>query len=354
MQTLIQPAVGEIGSDPLALERELLAFRGFYASLSDRRDLFFMFFTSSLLHWVIKCERLVPPEIPLVLLGANLLPEERRWVEENLGRPFHHIGLAVDDRIVWEFLFQTCEHNFGWLDIDCFVLNPELFREMRSIAPGVVANHTFSLSRFGIGMPMTFFLFLSRQALESVLLTVEVSPALYAGERFQSGHDAGASFTRRLNPELIALLRKVLPAGTDGSLPFFSEPRSFDTLQVYHLVALALGYRFGRVRPLAHQEASDEIVHVGKVSYYRKISVRLDSAEKIRAYTLFLQTEYFFLEDARHLLPRQYGEHREEIGARLRELGAATGMDDIRKLLSQVLCAKGASAYALEKISNGR
>ena len=85
-----------------------------------------MFFTERLLHWVVNAERHVPRDVNLVLIGSALPDEEQRWLRENLDRPFHNIRLGVDDNTTWEFLFATNRQNFGYLDIDCFVLQPKV------------------------------------------------------------------------------------------------------------------------------------------------------------------------------------------------------------------------------------
>ena len=106
----------------------LREIKSFCAGL-DRPNPFYMFFTEGLLHWVCQAERLVPPEVNLVLIGSNLPEEEVRWLAEHVDRPLHNIRLGVDDNTTWEFLLAANTSNFGYLDIDCFVLAPELFEQ---------------------------------------------------------------------------------------------------------------------------------------------------------------------------------------------------------------------------------
>jgi hypothetical protein len=122
-------------------------FQRFYASLPDKQDIFYMFFTSGLLQWASRTLSFVPEDVNVVLLGSDLQRDEIAWIRENLPRSFHHIRLHVDDKIVWEFLFATNLHNFGWIDVDCFVLQPALFSEMKRIEPKIVANSVWSSRR---------------------------------------------------------------------------------------------------------------------------------------------------------------------------------------------------------------
>jgi hypothetical protein len=92
----------------------LQEFQRFYAALPDKKDIFYMFFTSGLLQWASRAAAFAPPEVNLVLLGSDLQPEEIAWIRDNVYRPVHSIRLRMDDRAVWEFLFETNRHSFGW------------------------------------------------------------------------------------------------------------------------------------------------------------------------------------------------------------------------------------------------
>src|SRR5829696_1905568 len=124
-----------------AFEREhLQAFRNFHAGLANRRNIVYMFFTSNLLHWLSRALSFVPEGVNVVLIGSDLGEDEQEWVLRKVRHPFHHIGSRVDDNAVLELVFATAEHDFAWLHIDCFVLNPALFDEMMSFGDGVAMN----------------------------------------------------------------------------------------------------------------------------------------------------------------------------------------------------------------------
>src|SRR5271165_7100103 len=98
-------------------EREYLAkFLSFYEQLPDKRNIFYVFFSSALLHWVKTILAFIPDRVNIVLIGSQLKQGELEWLRTAQNRPFHHIPMRVDDKTVWEFLFEVNRHNFGWLD----------------------------------------------------------------------------------------------------------------------------------------------------------------------------------------------------------------------------------------------
>lgn len=331
-------------------EEHLEAFQAFYAGLRNKQAIFYSFFTAGLLHWVWHSARLAPADANLVLLGSALDPEEQDWLRR-LGRPFHHIALDVDDKTVWEFLFRTNRHDFGWLDIDCLVLNPALFGEMARIEPDVLANCVFSFrGRDCLDVPLTYFIFLNAGVIRSVTARVPVSPCTYSYRRSRAARRGAYAFARVLTPELIALLAKVLPRGSDGRPLFLSEDSYYDTLQVYQAAAQALGFRLHKVRPIGWEAASDELVHVGKASYYRTRWDDPDSPEKRHSYALLLQTEYLLLVGIRDQMPARYGQLLEELSNELAILGIPAEPRRIRETLQAMGSGAGLGAGALARV----
>jgi hypothetical protein len=336
------------------LEREhLREFQEFYSRLPDKRDIFYLFFTSDLLHWVTRTLSFVPDHVNVVLLGSNLSEEESAWIRANLRRPFHPIRLWTDDKTVWEFLFQTNEHHFGWLDIDCFALEPGLFREMAAIGPGEVSNCIWSLTApGGTELPCSYFLFLNADIIRTVQEQVPLSPTTYSYDvRKRPGRPYPYAYSRLVAPHHRRLLEKVLPPGKKGRPVYASESRFYDTLQLYHLVATALGFRLHKVRPLtaAQQLASPEVVHVGKVSYYQRYQ-KLDVPELQRIYTLLSQIDYALLSEMGSRLPAQYEVLRGKIGADLQRLGAATDVETIQALVCAGMARVGAHPSVMARI----
>ena len=314
--------------------RDFADFRRFYEQLPDQRDIFFLFFTERLLHWAVKALQFVPPEVNVVVVGSNLTREEAEWIRSHIDRPFHHVAVRIDDKTFWEFLFKVARHNFGWLDIDCFVANPRLFEEMKQIDDGVSLNSIWSYTGSGgHDVLCTHFLFLNVATLRAIEAQgVAVTPCTcnYEGSNIGRG---SFSFSKAPTRRQVALLRQVLPPG-DRGLPAYPSDvparfniKCFDTLILYQFVAQALGYRLHKVRSLSGTPEtpgsfSPEVLHVNAASNYL-ILKDLDGIFQ-EHYRRMLQLDYFLLSDTLETspdFPSHYRSRREEIAAELSRLG---------------------------------
>jgi hypothetical protein len=305
-------------------------FRQFYAGLPDQQDIYFMFFSRGLLHWVLKSLSYVPDHVNLVLLGTDLPDDEQDWIRKNLKRPFHNIGMRVNDKIAWTFLFEVNEFNFGWLDIDCLVLNSDLFDDMRTVADRDSVNGTWWFdSDFGFELSATYFMFFNVQAIKELRAArIAHSPNCYAyhtiscppfGQNYYS-----EPITRRARRQLL----QVVPPDEAGNPRPPAREHHFETTVVPQLMARSLGFGARHVRNLRRQawnyagyeELSDEIVHIGAVSYASVLS-------EFRRPTGYPETELrYLLADNVALgdggrLPASYEPKRELITAELARAG---------------------------------
>ncbi|HKH48537.1 MAG TPA: phosphopantetheine-binding protein, partial [Thermoanaerobaculia bacterium] len=305
-------------------------FAAFYRGLERREDIVYMFFTSDLLHWLDRALAFVPPEVNVVLIGSDLTADEIAWIRSHYRRPFHHIRSRVDDITVMEFVFQMAEHNFGWLHVDCFVLNPSLFAEMAAVAEDVVANCIWShpiegSSETALHSAFVVFNFAVIQKLRASGL--EVSPSTY---NYRGGPKGRTITHRKLynrvpTPRHVELLRRVLPPGFAGLPEYPLRDGYFQVMVLYQLVANALGYRLHHVRELLRdgtgsaQSFSDEIVHVNGVATYKRYK---DAGDTVggRFYALLLQADYVLLAGLGGEAPPRYRQLRGELEAELERL----------------------------------
>lgn len=326
----------------------LLDFQRFYRGLSDQRDIFYVFFTTDLLHWVVRNLEMVPDDVNLVLLGAKLAPEEVRWVEENVSRPFHHVEVPADDKTIWELLFQTNRRHFGWLDIDCFVLEPELFSAMADIAPDVLANCAWTYKGSArCEILKTYLVFMNVDVIRETTTRFPVSSCTYSFERARYGRSTLYGFNDVLTPEMIERLREFVPPGPDGKPSFISEEEFFDTLQVYQLLACSLGYRLHKVRPSTiHNDA----VHVGKVSYYNTGWSQGTLPENREIFELIQRVDYLVLSESYDRLPERYAERWHQITREFPGLGVPTEIEAVRESLVRILTVGGMSHEAATRL----
>jgi catechol 2,3-dioxygenase-like lactoylglutathione lyase family enzyme len=292
MQRVI-PASTRIGLRDQRLARverpHLEEFRAFYDQLTDQNDIYYMFFAGGLLHWVVNAERHIPGDVNLVLVGSALSPAEQDYIRAHLKRPFHNIRLGVDDNTTWEFLFAVNRRNFGYIDIDCFALNPALFGELAQIPDDVAVNAIWTYEAApGIPIGCTHFTFINAAVVQELHRRGrDISPTNYdwAGSDIPSLHSR--TYCRLPDARQRRMLLEVLPPDDRGRPLPPGEAPFFDTLVAYQVVASATGFRTNRTRPLVHrtqaslhtpgtggrtwqQDMSDEVIHVGGVSYYWK------------------------------------------------------------------------------------
>jgi len=173
----------------------------FYRALPNKRDIFYMFFSSGLLNWVAKSTSYLPDDLNLVLIGSDLPADEQQWVRDHLRWPFVHLDLRIDDNTAWDFLYEVNEHSFGWLDTDCLVLNDGLFGELAEIADTDVVNAVWWHDT-GSGFPLgnTYFMFVNIAAVRAVRdAGLGAKGGMYSYHAFNR-HVPGRAFRRDLRP----------------------------------------------------------------------------------------------------------------------------------------------------------
>jgi catechol 2,3-dioxygenase-like lactoylglutathione lyase family enzyme len=344
------------------LRPHLAEFRAFYERLENKRDIFYMFFTGGLLHWAVKAESYVPPEVNLVLVGSDLSVDERAWIKANLNRPFHHVNLPVNDWPVWDFLLATNRTNFGWLDIDCLVLNPTVFREMADVPPDAAVNSLWSYdSGYGVRIANTYLVFVNAaavRALRSRAIPVWARPHDWRGG--DRSEQAGMRcFYRIPGARERRVMLQVAPPDANGRPRSPGSRSFFDTLSIYQILAHAIGFRTNQVRKLENpmlgpvpaggqpsllpQDMSDELVHVGGISYYSEHFHNPDV--RIR----YLEADYLTLRGWAPRLPSWYQERCSAVADELRAFGVepTRAEADLREYLHTV---GGLSADAIDKV----
>jgi hypothetical protein len=336
-------------------------FAAFYRSLERREDIVYMFFTTGLLHWLERALLFVPPEVNLVLIGSDLSADEAAWVRSrgcSRRRPFHHIRSRVDDNAVLDFAFQVAEHNFGWLHVDCFVLDPRLFAEMAAIAEDTVANCIWShpVADGAAAALHSAFVFLNVAVIRELRARgIEASPCTYS----YSGMPIGRTVTRRRlysrvpTRRHVELLSRLLPPGVIGLPQYPLRNGYFQVLVLFQLVANVLGYKLHHVRELLRdgsasaQGFSDEIVHINGVATYKRYR---DDEESTfgRFYPVLLQADYALLAALGDAPPPRYQELRGELDTELARLGIAPG--EVHGNLRAFLGERGIGEASLDRI----
>jgi len=296
-ESAAQPA--EIQNMDAVEEPHLGDFRAFYESLPPGPH-WFMFFTSGLLNIVDRALRFLPQGVSVVLVGSSLPEEELGWLRRAHPEcPFHHVPLLIDDKTIWEFLFATATEDFGWIDVDCFILDSSLLDEMQEPGDRVALSGTFCFAP----RPLlrTHLLWTSIDAVARLRAEVPTSPTTYSYTLTHAQRYPEHSFCRILRADHIAHIGKVIDlddrnqpvVGQSGILELYSNgitlqssERSrasevfsgstrrlfpiYDTLVVAQLVLQSLGYQSRVVRG-GISDISAAAVHWKSISYHRRI-----------------------------------------------------------------------------------
>ncbi|SES27223.1 hypothetical protein SAMN05216188_12950 [Lentzea xinjiangensis] len=342
----------------------LREFAQFYRGLADHRDVFYMFFTGGLLHWVVSAIRHVPADVNLVLLGSDLPEEDETWLRRNVNRPLHVVRLGIDDNTMWEFLFEVNEHNFGWIDIDCFVLKPKLFADMTRLEDGVAVNGVWTYEAApSVPISCTHFAFLDVGVIRELRRAQQpISPTNYDYRGMNVFLHPRTNCRILTGPQQSRLLRVLPPDEHGRPLPPGDGP-FFDTLVAYQIDAAAAGYRTHAVRPLAHrseaslqveegadrlwqQDMTDEVVHVGGVSYYQRYFHGVD----LRA--MYAAAEHMLLSRLVDRLPRTYSMMLAGRRADLEHLGVRSE-DAENLILRHLVVDRGISPESAARVIGG-
>ncbi len=328
----------------------LRSFQAFYDNLPEKRNICYMFFTGDLLHWVAKAASYVPDDVNLVVIGSAFPEYEQEWLRDELRRPFHHVGLRIDDNTAWEFLLATNEYNFTWLDIDCLVINDQLFDEMTVMAPDTSVNAVWWMdSGFGFAVASTYFMTVNTMA-ERALRTagIAVSPNMYSRRPFNRQVAGRRCYSDVLTGRQRRRLLKILPPDESGQPSFAGEGMTlYDTMVVHQLMARTAGFSAHPVRRLARrsaggagssfEEISDEIIHIGGVSYAGALSEFSDFYHAPLTRLRYLLADYVALLGAAGRLPARYAERHDLVVRELARHGLtpAAALDAARQHLTQ-------------------
>jgi len=320
--------------------RYLRSVEQFYSALDNKENIFYVFFTRNLLHWLSATLSFVPSDCNIVLIGAGLSDEEVNWVRNRVRYPFLHLQDEIDLNTIWDILFSVNQNNFGWLDVDCLILNPCLFQEMRTTEPDIAINSLWTHAACGptkrpFHVLESYFLFFNIAVLKK-LRGVGILPR------------ASASAADRRQ---IAILKKLIPSDqsmrqhleTVSGKAFIHRLLNFEfaPLVLYQLLANACGFKLNRVRFLTeidsfnfHNYYSDEAIHVFPSIRYFDTFGWSGIDQKLR-----LASDYLLMTSMLRSLPPSYLERKRFLESKLRDLDLNAGV--ARALLYEYLALLG-------------
>lgn len=325
-------------------------FQDFYNELDDKKDIFYMFFTSGLLFWANKSLSLVPKTENIVVIGAGLTDTEVEWIKNSFQYPFFHIDHYVDDRVVWELLMHTNEFSFGWLDVDCFVFDPQIFHDMKQIDDDTAINSIWSWeSNLEFEFQNTYMMFFNVKVYKELKAKgIHITPYAYAYEHMMPETNVDI---HTIQKEHIEIMEKVIPLDlypiakySDHGLPFF------DTLLLYQIITRAYGYKMKKVRNLSFNHyVSNEIIHVGDASYFTE---KKGNKPKFLTdnYKIYLYIAYLILDSMMDKLPQTYRVQMKLAKSRL--LFCQYNIEDAKEFVNQYMTQRGICKDVIERLIN--
>lgn len=330
-------------------EKVVLEFKEFYSGLKDNNKLFYIFFTTDLLFWVKKALSFVPDDINIIVICAGLTKDELIWVNKYIIRPKFVIEQHCDDRDIWDMLFQVNEKSFGWMDIDCFVLNKDIFYEIAEIDNQTAINCIWTCKSDNfpdIEFVNTHFLFLNISTIETLKQAgIEVSPRTYVYDLSDM-----VPFTRSdiiLPKHLEIIGKKVSEKIYPDTVENF---HFFDTLQLYQIVVESLGFRINKVRNLCTEHYfTDEVIHIGAASNYSEPNMeKFPEFKKWDNLNRYLTVSYTILKQYVEDLPIKYRIKEKMVAIHMQRLGI--NPDIVKSSIFRSLCDLGISSQSIEKI----
>lgn len=310
----------------------------FYEGLSNKDDVFYVYFGTHLLHWVWTTLRFVPPQVNVVLIASGLTGDEEAWVRARIDRPFLHLDQMTLTNAILDALFEVNTRNFGWLDPDCFIMNPSLFDEMRQLAPDTAINCVWTHAACGptkrpFHVLETYFLFFNISAIEAL------------GRQGIMPRPSATAPTLSQARALHGLIPADASRNEQYSFAFAHRLLTFDfaRLVLFQLLANTCGFRLNRVRFFTELDTfnpynyySDEAIHVFPT--IRQFASR-DPSDGDQQHRLM--SDYLLMSSMLHELPRGYEARRQFIEGKLREGNGLVPVETMRSMIAGYLAARG-------------
>lgn len=275
-------------------------FSGFYNKLEPKKDIFFLYCTTNLLHYVLGNVGFHKKIVNLVLITGGLSAEEREFISNTIKIPVCHLERAYIDFYIWDLLIETCKENFGWLDIDCFIRSKSVLEDICDIAPETffqaVWERKYSFYQYRGILSSTYLVFINISVAREIWKECPQSsmiPVVFS----DNIEDFAFEEYRKLEEEEIERLKTVYPQIAENKI-------GLDTTHYYQLLAVSRGYQIKMVRGLKNNDFSEEIIHLGGAHRMEKYSLGVN---RHRFYDKFnMRFSFYLLKQFSNILPIQY------------------------------------------------
>jgi len=279
--------------------------------------------------------RRVPADVNLVIITAGVDQDEKDIIEKYIGREVIYLENVYPDMSIWEILFRYNKYSFGWLDVDCFVFDSSLFKDLSDLNDGVGVNTVWAgrFSRYQIEdwLGNTFFAFYNKRAMNEIFDKYGfISPRI---ARFP---DKDLNYLDKecyvdISEEQIELLKDKFPLFKEN------ERGYFDTTHLYQIYILMNGMKIGRVRNVdsLKEYYFNGALHLGGCN---RIHVyRLDNPKTNMVFKFNMRFSYLLLKKYLPILPEYYREIYKVFTKTLKDNGICADVENLRSSISRYM-----------------
>lgn len=326
----------------------LQKFEKFYDSLENKTDIFYMFFTTGLLFWAVKSLSLIKNYVNIVVICSSLDEEEIKWMKKNIKNPTYFMDTLCSDGIILDLLFKVNKNNFGWIDADCFILDPTVFYKISQIKKNVSINCLWSYKDDNCLIKdkcflNTYFYFLNIEAIKAVQSTnIKITPHLYYYDKKDEGNKNDVFITEKPQIQLTKQQLKIIKNYfREGEFPNHhnTDAKFFDTLIAYQLIADYNGYSINSLYSDIGYFCN-EAIHIGGAHLFSNEQFsRIPKTNISEKFILYYSAAYYILNQSIDILPSKYKCVLYMLEKTINHVGILC--EDIEKLLLQYLKNNG-------------
>lgn len=304
-------------------------FVSVYQNLENKKNIFYMYFTTNLLHYALESTQFVPDNVNLVVITGGLEQEEIALIHRRMNIPTVHLSRRYNDGHIWEMLFNVNKHNFGWIDVDCFASSPDLFSDLVKIDDHTAINTVWARKHdyYGIDdyFANTYLQFININIAKNIMNKypkLNLTP-VYINETVVRWYEV----PRFLDEEEKAILIAAFPKCGKNQ-------KGFDTTHYYQMLVMIEGFQINKVRELNQlaKYYSEEALHLGGCNMIH--TYQMDKSARRIFYRFNMRYSYYLLIKYFHELPECYVHFKEEFDKTMTMNKLST---DLRDLVPKLL-----------------
>ncbi len=325
----------EENGEYMMLTEDEKKFRNFYESLRDKNDIFYVYFSKGLLHFALESLSRVPREVNIVIIAAALDLEEKNILEKYIARKVLYLENAYPDMVIWDMLFRNNDYSFGWMDVDCFVFDRLLFKDITVLDDDIAVNTVWAgkYQRYQIDewLGNTFFTFYNKNAMDDIFTKYGyISPKITRFPDKDMGYLDNRSYID-ISTEQIEVIKK-------NFCTFRKNERGyFDTTHLYQIYAIMYGLKICRVRDVdtLHEYYFKGALHLGGCN---RIHVyRLDNPRTNTVFKFNMRFSFLILRKYLPILPEYYKEMFDTFLKTLESNGISIDLDNIKNCVRRYM-----------------